>query len=137
MNNRIIAFLPSLLLSLAMPLMAAEPVWIDVSSSEEYAREHLADAIHIPHTRIAQSVTARYPDKNTPLNLYDRGGDRAQQAREALQALGYLQVTNKGGLHDIEAAGLATRQTDTLPELIQTTPLTLEPASYTETAPAH
>jgi phage shock protein E len=137
MNNRIIAFLPSLLLSLAMPLMAAEPVWIDVSSPEEYAREHLADAIHIPYTRIAQDVTARYPDKTTSLKLYDRDDHRAQLAWEALRTLGYEQVSDKGGLDELKASGLATQQADSLPNLSQTPSLTLEPASYTETQPAH
>ncbi|GHA21957.1 rhodanese-like domain-containing protein [Oceanisphaera arctica] len=133
MNN----WMTALLLSLAMPLMAAEPVWIDVSSPEEYAREHLADAIHIPHTRIAQGVTARYPDKTTPLKLYDRDDHRAQQAWEALQTLGYQQVSDTGGLDELKTRGFATLQADSLPELIQTAPLSLEHTSYTETPPLH
>ncbi|OIN12744.1 rhodanese-like domain-containing protein [Oceanisphaera psychrotolerans] len=120
MHHRIIAFLPSLLLSLSFTAMAAKPVWIDVGSPEEYAREHLTDAVHIPHTRIAQGVTARYPDKNTPLNLYDRGGNRARQASEALQVLGYRKVMDKGGLASLKAGGLATRQADVQPVLTQT-----------------
>ncbi|MFP2769569.1 rhodanese-like domain-containing protein [Oceanisphaera sp. KMM 10153] len=132
MNNRIIA----LLLSLSMPLMAAEPVWIDVSSPEEYTREHLAGAIHIPYTRIAQGVTARYPDKATPLKLYDRDDHRAQLAREALQTLGYRQVSDKGGLEELKASGLATQQADSLPDLSQPPSPMLEPVSYTEVLPA-
>ena len=133
MNN----WMTALLLSLATPLMAAEPLWIDVSSPEEYAREHLADAIHIPHTRIAQDVNAHYPDKNTPLNLYDRGDNRAQQASEALQTLGYQQVSNKGGFYDLEAAGIPSRYRAPEAAPTQTESLTLEPVSYTNIPPTH
>ena len=136
MNHRIAALLPSLLLSLALPLMAAEPVWIDVSSPEEYAQQHLADAIHIPHTRIARGVSTRYPDKNTPLNLYDRGGNRAQQASEALQILGYRQVSAKGGFDDLEATGIPSRY-PTPEAAVQSAPLTLAPVSYTAASAAH
>lgn len=137
MNNRITVLLPSLLLSLALPLMAAEPVWIDVSSPEEYAQQHLADAIHIPHTRIARGVSTRYPDKNTPLNLYDRGGNRAQQASEALQILGYRQVSAKGGFDDLEATGIPSRYTASEAAPALSAPLTLAPVSYPAVPPAH
>ena len=137
MNNQTTLLLPSLLLSLALPLMAAEPVWIDVSSPEEYAQQHLADAIHIPHTRIARGVSTRYPDKNTPLNLYDRGGNRAQLASEALQILGYRQVSAKGGFDDLEATGVPARYTASEAAPAQGEPVTLEPASYPPAPPAH
>ncbi|GAA3721993.1 hypothetical protein GCM10022421_33270 [Oceanisphaera sediminis] len=133
MNNRVTLLLPSLLLGLALPLLAAEPVWIDVSSPEEYARQHLAEAIHIPHTRIARDVSTRYPDKNTPLNLYDSGGNRAQQASEALQTLGYRQVSAKGGFDDLAADGLPGRYMAPEATPVQAERLTLAPASHTVT----
>ena len=110
MKNGIIA----LLLGLSSLSWAAAPVWIDVRSTEEYRQEHLPDAVLIPHTRIARGVTELYPDRDTPLNLYCRSGHRSRLAREALQALGYRNVTDHGFLDSLKAAGLETRRSDGL-----------------------
>ncbi|MGB5855559.1 MAG: rhodanese-like domain-containing protein [Oceanisphaera sp.] len=102
----------ALLLSSPSLALANAEVWIDVGSQEEYATEHLHDAVHIPYTYIARGVSARYPDKQTAIKLYDRDGFRAQQASEALQTLGYQQVMDKGGLAALKESGLTTQQTD-------------------------
>lgn len=94
------------------PLLAFadNEVWIDVGSQEEYAAEHLQNAIHIPYTYIARGVSTHYPDKETPIRLYDRDGVRAQQAYEALNTLGYRQVTAEGGLEQLKAGGHETQR---------------------------
>ena len=102
----------ALLLSSPSLALANTGVWIDVGSQEEYAAEHLHDAVHIPYTHIARGVSARYPDKQTAIKLYDRDGFRAQQASEALHTLGYQQVMDKGGLADLKESGLTTQQAD-------------------------
>lgn len=103
-------WMAALLLMCLSPLaLAAEPVWIDVRTAEEYRQEHLPGAVNIPHTRIARGVTELYPDKQTSLNLYCRSGNRSQMAREALQALGYRNVVDHGALETLKAAGMETR----------------------------
>lgn len=100
----------ALLFSWPILAFANNEVWIDVGSQDEYAAEHLNDAVHIPYTYIARGVSTRYPDKKTAIILYDRDGLRAQQASEALQTLGYQQVTAKGGLEQLKASGHTTQQ---------------------------
>ncbi|WP_375055117.1 rhodanese-like domain-containing protein [Zobellella sp. DQSA1] len=104
-------WMTALLLCLSPLAWATEPVWIDVRSAEEYQQEHLAGAVHIPHTRIARGVTELYPDKNTPLNLYCRSGRRSQLALEALETLGYHQVVDHGPLETLKVNGMETRGT--------------------------
>lgn len=89
---------------------AQDAVWIDVATQQDFANEHVVDALHIPYTHIARGVSARFPDKKTPLKLYDRNQVSAEQAQEALQTLGYVAVTNKGALEELKAMGLATEQ---------------------------
>lgn len=95
-----------LLLTLATPLLAAEPavrgpIWIDVRSAEEYQQDHLPGAVLIPHTHIARGVTEHFPNRSTPINLYGEDGHRSRMAMEALQALGYSRVEDFGSLNNI------------------------------------
>lgn len=100
-----------LLLSLSSLAWASSEVWIDVRTTEEYQQEHLVGAIHIPHTQIARGVSKQFPDRNTRINLYCRSGHRSQQASEALTALGYTQVVDKGGLEQLKETGMPTEGT--------------------------
>lgn len=108
----------ALLFSWPLLAFANNEVWIDVGSQEEYAAEHLQNAIHIPYTYIARGVSTHYPDKETPIKLYDRDGMRAQQAYEALHTLGYRQVTVEAGLEQLKAGGLETQQANLQADLM-------------------
>lgn len=85
------------LLSLLIPAAAADALWIDVRSPEEYAAGHLAGAVNIPHRDIATRIAAVAPDRQTRLRLYCRRGVRAESAKFSLEALGYQRVSNEGG----------------------------------------
>ena len=96
------------LLATAMPLLAAPaatparqtvaaPIWIDVRTPAEYAQGHLPGAINIPLNEIG-TVAA---NKNTPLMLYCRSGNRSGQAHKILHNMGYTQVENKGAYQDL------------------------------------
>lgn len=85
----------------------ADAVWIDTRTSEEYAEGHLAQATLIPHDVIIKGVTALELPKNTPIYLYCRSGNRAGQAKAALEAQNYTNVSNVGSLE--EARSLASR----------------------------
>lgn len=74
-------------------------VWIDVRSDEEYQEQHLEGAINIEYTEILEGVANL--DKDTEILLYCGSGRRAGIALEALEAQGFTNVTNHGGLADV------------------------------------
>ena len=76
-------------------------VWIDVRSAGEYAQGHIDGAVNIPHTEIAEQITALKLDKDTKIALYCGSGRRAGIALETLQQLGYTRLTNEGGYKDL------------------------------------
>jgi phage shock protein E len=83
--------------------LPAEAVWIDVRSAREYADGHLPGATLIPFDGIEKGVAGLGLEKDRPIYLYCAVGGRAEVARKRLQAVGYTQVTNVGGLEDARA----------------------------------
>ncbi len=83
---------------------ATEPVWIDVRSPAEYAREHLEGTRLVPFDGIEKGVRQLRLDKDTPIYLFCASGGRSELARERLEARGYTRVVNVGGLEDARAA---------------------------------
>ncbi|KMJ52231.1 hypothetical protein ACG97_14710 [Vogesella sp. EB] len=83
----------------------ADALLIDVRSPEEYAQRHLPGATLLPLDRIGSEIQQLAPDKNTPIQLYCRTGNRSAMALQQLQQLGYRQVRNLGGI-DAAAATL-------------------------------
>jgi phage shock protein E len=81
----------------------ADGVWIDVRTSEEYAEGHLEQATLIPYDVIEKGVAALELSRDTPIYLYCRSGNRAGQAKTALEAQNYTNVTNVGGLDNARA----------------------------------
>lgn len=123
MKFRVFALAAAGLISSMNSALANQSVWIDVASQQDYAAEHLVDAVHIPYTHIARSVSTRFPDKTTAIKLYDRDEHRAMQAQEALQTLGYQQVTNSGDLATLKESGLATIQSEPLVQTEKISPV--------------
>lgn len=80
--------------------LPADAVWIDVRTPAEYARGHLPQAQLIPFDTIEVGVAKLGLAKGAPIYLYCAVGGRAEKARQSLQALGYTNVTNVGGLDD-------------------------------------
>lgn len=83
----------------------ADALLIDVRSPEEYAQRHLPGATLLPLDRIGSEIQQLAPDKDTPIQLYCRTGNRSAMALQQLQQLGYRQVRNLGGI-DAAAATL-------------------------------
>ena len=77
-------------------------VLLDVRSPEEFAAGHLQGAVNIPHDRIAEEIAAAVPDKSVQVILYCRSGRRADTALKTMQAMGYENVSNYGGLEDAQ-----------------------------------
>ena len=78
-------------------------VWIDVRSDEEYQEQHIEGAINIEYTEILEGVAAL--DKDTEILLYCGSGRRAGIALEALEAEGFTNLTNMGGISEILGEG--------------------------------
>ena len=78
----------------------AEAMWIDVRSTQEFEAGHVDGAHHIPHTEISEKISGVQSDKSAPIYVYCRSGGRAGVAKASLEALGYTNVTNLGGLDD-------------------------------------
>jgi len=112
--TRVATTLPSLLILAAcamQPSKAPEETWIDVRTPAEYAASSISGHANIPHTEIAERITALVPDKGAALFLYCGSGRRAGLAKEALEQLGYTNVINAGSIHDArEELGLKARE---------------------------
>lgn len=86
-----------------VPAMSSKTLLIDVRSEEEFNSGHHAGAVNIPHTQIAEKISAFAPDKSTPLYLYCRSGRRVGIAIETLKGLGYQVMFNLGGFEEAAA----------------------------------
>lgn len=91
-----------LFIFLMMPMFAFsgdDIVWIDVRTEAEYQADHIEGDLNIPHVSISK-VAELFPDRETEIQLYCRSGRRASFAMEALNKLGYQNVSNSGGIED-------------------------------------
>ena len=71
---------------------------IDVRSRGEFASGHIDGAFNLPLDQLAQEIPRAVPDKNTPLLIYCQSGMRSGQGCMLLKQLGYVQVSNGGGV---------------------------------------
>ena len=79
-----------------------EPVWIDVRTVEEYSENHIDGDLNIPLATIDVKTFAASYGKGDEINLYCRSGNRAGQAKEILEAAGFTNVNNMGGIDDVK-----------------------------------
>lgn len=77
---------------------------IDVRTPQEYAGGHAQNATNLTLQDIQQGV---YPEgaKDQKIYLYCASGNRASQAKSALERAGYSDVTNLGGIADWQRMG--------------------------------
>ena len=91
-------------------LPADSILYVDVRTPQEYAAGHVQGAINIPHDQ----MEARWPElaahRDRPLVVYCRTGRRSGLALQVLQAQGFSQAVNGGGLDDLAAQGLPTER---------------------------
>ncbi len=78
-----------------------EPVWIDVRTVAEYTDNHIDGDLNIPLATIDVETFAAAYGKGDEINLYCRSGNRAGQAKEILEAAGFTNVNNMGGIDDV------------------------------------
>lgn len=70
---------------------------IDVRTPTEFAQGHIEGATNIPLNSI-QTIADKISDHTTPLYLYCASGARSSNACRFLEAQGFEQVTNMGGI---------------------------------------
>ncbi|MBI2568641.1 MAG: rhodanese-like domain-containing protein [Candidatus Schekmanbacteria bacterium] len=96
--------LPDRDIALARDLLRRGAVLLDVRTPEEYAREHLPNAILMPESDIAARLgevgALAGNDLDRPILVYCAAGVRAARAKEILLRAGYRNVSNTGGLAD-------------------------------------
>ena len=84
-----------------------EHLLIDVREESEYAAGHAKDAIHLGKGIIERDIETKVPDLKKPMVLYCGGGFRSALAADALQKMGYTDVTSlDGGWKAYKTAGL-------------------------------
>jgi phage shock protein E len=76
---------------------------IDVRTIEEWNSGHLASAQHLELQLVAGGIEQLVPDKSQQLYLYCRSGNRSGQAKTLVEAMGYTNVVNAGGVADAGA----------------------------------
>jgi rhodanese-related sulfurtransferase len=70
---------------------------VDVREDSEWAAGHAAGSVHIGKGVIERDIEAKVPDTGTELVLYCGGGYRSALAADALQKMGYTNVTSLAG----------------------------------------
>jgi rhodanese-related sulfurtransferase len=84
-------------------------ILIDVREDNEWAKGHVAGAVHMGKGVIERDLEERCPDSSTKLILYCGGGFRSALVAENLQKMGYTNVESMdGGWRGWLEAGLPT-----------------------------
>jgi molybdopterin/thiamine biosynthesis adenylyltransferase/rhodanese-related sulfurtransferase len=79
---------------------------VDVREPVEWAAGHIAGALHIPLGELPARMATELPDRDAPLLLQCRSGQRSARASQFLVANGYRNVVNLDGmLTEWRAAG--------------------------------
>ncbi|HTR54101.1 MAG TPA: rhodanese-like domain-containing protein [Kofleriaceae bacterium] len=86
-------------------IAAGNAVVLDVRTAEEFGDGHLPAATNLPVDDLPQHLgdvdKLAGGDKAKPIVVYCQAGSRAAKAKRTLEAAGYTNVTNGGGLDDL------------------------------------
>ena len=85
----------------AKEMIASGALVLDVRTLEEYEDGALAGAKHISVDELGARMAELGADKSKPIVVYCATGNRAGKAKQQLEAAGYTQVVNGGGLDDL------------------------------------
>jgi len=69
---------------------------LDVRTAEEFAQGHISGAVLSPYDQLESSFAE--PDKSRPIVVYCRSGRRSAIALATLRGMGYLNVSDFGGI---------------------------------------
>lgn len=74
---------------------------IDVRTVEEFSSGHYPGAVNIPVDQLEGKISSLEQYKDKSVVLYCRSGGRAGRAKKMLEANGFKNVVNAGGLKDM------------------------------------
>ena len=78
-----------------------DEIILDVREQEEYDEKHIPDAVLFPVGMIdGETAEGVIPEKDTPVLVYCRSGNRSKTASQKLAELGYTEVYEFGGIRD-------------------------------------
>lgn len=77
---------------------------IDVRTPDEFASGHVDGAVNIDWEGATFADEVAALDKNGTYLLYCRSGNRAGQAKAAMEQMGFTDITNLGGYQDASNA---------------------------------
>ncbi len=72
-------------------------VLLDVRSRQEYQEGHIPESKNLPLNQLDR-ISDITDNKNMPLFIYCYSGARSKQAVNILKRMGYINVTNIGGI---------------------------------------
>jgi phage shock protein E len=75
-------------------------VLLDVRTKEEYDTRHIKGSFLIPVDNVKEEAEKNLKDKNAPIFVYCRSGNRSTSAASILANLGYKNVYNLGGINN-------------------------------------
>ncbi len=79
---------------------------VDVRTPEEYKAGHLQYAQNIDYKKEDFKTQVEKLDKNKPVYLYCRTGNRSGKSADILKSAGFTTVYNIGGFENLKKAGL-------------------------------
>ena len=103
-NAKIVEVIEEESVALSEEIKSVNGQLIDVREPSEYETSHADNAINIPLGDILKADYSKI-DSSRPIYLICRSGNRAGQAKTALEQAGYEDVTNIGGIVDWEKQG--------------------------------
>lgn len=74
-------------------------VLLDVRTQEEFDNGHIPGALLLPYDEIDQKALQLLPEKEREIIIYCRSGRRSAIAKDSLEALGYTNVKDFGGMN--------------------------------------
>lgn len=75
-------------------------ILLDVRTKEEYDTGHIKGSMLIPVDNLKAEADNKLKDKNSPIFVYCRSGNRSVTAAKILTNLGYTNVYNLGGINN-------------------------------------
>ena len=80
------------------PVTPPQRTVIDVRTEREFAQRAMVGAVNLPLSQLEQRIGELAADTRTPLVLVCASGARSAIACEQLLRMGYVNVSNAGGL---------------------------------------
>lgn len=71
---------------------------VDVRTFSEYAEGHIANSINLPVDQLKGVALSELPDKDQPIFVVCRSGNRSAMAQDILESMGYTNISDIGSV---------------------------------------